>query len=396
MIGHFATSGDLIAGLRPDAPVHCLRPRRFEAAARRFVEAFPGNVLFAVKCNAHPLVLKTLHDAGIRHFDVASDKEIDIIHDAFPAAALYYHHPAKTPPSIRRAYDAKGVRFFAVDCFAEYHKLCANTGADAVAMVRMAVPQGSKVYDLSTKFGATPETTAEILTLAKRDGRRAGITFHVGSQCIEPEAYPRAIGIAADVAQRAGCALPFIDLGGGFPAYYETTDAPGLDTYFAMIREAYERLCKPRGTHLMCEPGRALVADGASLVTRVILRKGNILYLNDGIFGGLAEIYWGKQSLVLPRRAVRLDGPISDEVQSFTIYGPTCDGNDSLPYPVALPADIRDGDWIEFNKTGAYGQELSTFYNGLRSDAYAVIDNDYPHHLSVREQAPQRPQATVV
>jgi ornithine decarboxylase len=271
-----------------------------------------------------------------------------------------------------------GVRFFAVDCMAELEKLAAHAGKGSVAMIRLSAPQGMAVYDLSTKFGAPPEQVAAMLRRAPALGLEAGLTFHVGSQCLKPEAYPRAMDLAVRTIDEAGAAVRWMDLGGGFPAYYRTTDAPPLETFFAQIRAAEEKLCRPRGIRLLCEPGRAMVAEGGSLLTRVVLRKGkDVLHLNDGIFGGFAEVAWGKDELTLPLRVHRPGRPPAKATQSFTIYGPTCDGNDKLPYRLDLPDDIADGDWIEFNLLGAYGREMAGHYNGLVSDAVAVLEDEF-------------------
>ncbi|MCW9002426.1 MAG: type III PLP-dependent enzyme, partial [Rhodospirillales bacterium] len=334
----FVSTAALIDALHPDRPVHCFRPAALHDAATAFVDGFPGDTLYAVKCNAHPLVLRGLYDAGIRCFDVASDHEIALIRKHCPEAEQFYHHPAKTPPSIRAAYDDAGVRRFVVDCHEELAKTLAHTGADAAITVRMAVPQDKSVYDLSTKFGAKPDLARALLAAASAAGRTVGVTFHVGSQCLDPFAYERAIRIAADTAAAAGVTLAYMDIGGGFPGYYATTDAPPWGEYFTRIGKVADEVCRPHGTRLLCEPGRALVYGSASLLTRVILRKERIVYLNDGIFGGFAEIYWGGQALVLTCRVHRPGGTPAAETAPFTIYGPTCDSTDKFPEKVWLPA----------------------------------------------------------
>jgi len=370
----FGSVDEAISRLQPDYPVHCVRPAAIEEAAKAFVTWFPGDTLYAVKCNAHPLVLMHLNLAGITHYDVASDQEIEVVRRHCIGATLYYHHPAKTAASIRSAYAKYHIRHFAVDCHEELSKVLANTGPDAAITVRMAVPQDKSVYDLSTKFGAHPTLARELVQAAASHDRSVGITFHVGSQCLNPAAYDQAMRMADDVTREAGCTLAYMDVGGGFPGYYKTTNAPQWDVYFNRIRSTADEICKPGGTKVLCEPGRALVYNSSSLLTRVILRKSNAVYLNDGIFGGFAEVYWGGEALTLTCRVHRPHAVVSTDLTAFTIYGPTCDGNDKLPYTVSLPVDIQDGDWIEFKSLGAYGREMSTSYNGLRSEEMVVID----------------------
>ncbi|CAA7622095.1 type III PLP-dependent enzyme [Magnetospirillum sp. SS-4] len=382
MIGSYPTVARFIQAEAPDAPVHLLRPHRLARAARDFIDGFPGDTLFAVKCNAHPLVLRTLWDEGIRHFDVASPVEIGRVAETLPGAAMFYHHPAKTPGQIALAWD-RGVRHFAVDCPAELEKVADRTGPAMVPVVRLAIPKGSgAVYDLSTKFGATPEVFIATLGRAAAMGFRPAVTFHVGSQCLDPAAFRLGLGMAVELTGRAGVAVELIDVGGGFPAYYRATRAPPLAEYFRVIRQAHAELTAPLGIRLACEPGRALVAEGGSLLVRVVLRKPDAVHLNDGIFGGLTETYWGKDELLLPLRVISADGsPRTGAPRDLTAYGPTCDGNDVLPWPVSLPDDTVTGDYIEFNLIGAYGREMAASYNGMRSDAVAVIETDFAGHL---------------
>ncbi|CAA7613888.1 type III PLP-dependent enzyme [Magnetospirillum sp. UT-4] len=384
MIGSFGSVAALLRQDAPDTPVHLLRPHRLAAAARAFVAGFPGDVLFAVKCNAHPLVLKTLRAEGVRHFDVASPMEIGRVAEAVPDGIMFYHHPAKTPAQIRLARES-GVRHYAVDCIPELEKVKAHGGADAVPMVRLAIPKGSgAVYDLSTKFGAPPDLFGAVLRRAAELGLRPGVTFHVGSQCLDPEAFRLGIRMAAECLDRAGIAVALMDIGGGFPAYYRSTGAPPLERYFQVIDEARREWAAPRGIRLLCEPGRGLAAEGGSLLARVILRKDDAVYLNDGIFGGLTEVYWGKDDLSLPYRVVTPEGgPRGGPVRPFTAYGPTCDGNDVLPYRLELPAEVADGDYLEFNLIGAYGREMAARYNGMTSEAVAVIEADFAGHNGI-------------
>lgn len=382
MIGEFPSVAAFVGAVRPEIPVHLFRPHRMAQAAREFVSGFCGETLFAVKCNAHPLVLETLWAEGIRLFDVASPMEIRRVAETLPGAVMFYHHPAKTPGQIAVAWET-GLRHFAVDCIAELEKVAALTGTGMIPVVRLAIPKGSgAVYDLSTKFGATPDVFVVTLKRAVALGLSPAVTFHVGSQCLDPGAFRLGMSLAVELLDRAGVSVGLMDVGGGFPAYYRSTAAPPLSAYFDMIRQTHAALTEPRGIRLLCEPGRALVAEGGSLLVRVNLRKPDSVYLNDGIFGGLAETYWGKAALSLPYRVVDFLGrPRMGAVGGFTAFGPTCDGNDILPWPLMLPVDVADGDYIEFNLIGAYGREMAAGYNGMRSDAVAVIGQDFAGHL---------------
>ncbi len=384
MTDQYPTVADFIQAERPEVPVHLLRPRRLEAMAREFVAGFPGDTLYAVKCNAHPLVLWTMRRAGIRHFDVASPMEIGRVVECVPDGTMFYHHPAKTPGQVRLAWEC-GVRFFAVDCVAELEKVAALTDSTLRPVVRLAIPKGSgAVYDLSTKFGAAPEVFEATLRRAKEMGLAPAVTFHVGSQCLDPQAFRLGMEMACAAMDRTGIAIDWMDIGGGFPAYYRLTRAPPLAAYFQVIEKAHRELTAPRGIRLACEPGRALMAEGGSLLVRVNLRKPESIYLNDGIFGGLTETYWGKDQLSLPFRLLDCHGRLKNgPAGNFTAFGPTCDGNDKLPWPLDLPDDVAEGDYLEFNLIGAYGREMAARYNGMHSDRVAVIDSDFAGHQSV-------------
>jgi ornithine decarboxylase len=381
VIGTYATVGDLIRQIRPEFPVHILRPHRLAETARRFVQGFPGDVLYAVKCNAHPLVLTTLREQGIRHFDVASRMEIARVKETVADGVMYYHHPAKSPSQVAFARDL-GVLHYAVDCEAELTKVAAIVGPGFVPMVRLAIPKGlGAVYDLSTKFGAAPDIFAATLKRAADMGFKPGVTFHVGSQCLDPEAFRHGIRLACETIAGTGVPVSFMDIGGGFPAYYRTTDAPPLATFFAVIDETRQKWAAPLGIRLACEPGRGLMAEGGSLLTRVNLVKPGAVYLNDGIFGGLTEVYWGKNDLSLPYRVVDGSGNTRQGLlTAMTAYGPTCDGNDKLPYALDLPDDVAEGDYVEFNLIGAYGREMAARYNGMVSDEVAVVQADFAGH----------------
>jgi len=362
----------MVAALRPSYPVYCLRPEELAKNAQRFLEGFPGRVLYAVKCNPHPRVLQILYDAGVRHFDTASLPEIAQVRELFRDAGAYFMHPVKARAVIRTAYEVYGVRHFVVDHPSELAKVYDETGGEEIAvLVRLATPHAGAAYDLSTKFGASPALAVDLLKEARRDGYQTGLAFHVGSQCLTPKAYRTALHLVGEVVEAAKADIHFLDVGGGFPAAYEGVNAPALDAYMAEIRAGVAALSLRRDCVLMCEPGRALVASGCSLVVQVQLRKDDQIYINDGIYGSLSELVTAR--IRLPVRLIRLDGPVSDKMREFTVNGPTCDSLDVLPLPFRLPEDVREGDWIELGQIGAYSNAVRTHFNGLYPDTFVEI-----------------------
>lgn len=380
-LAHYPNVDAMVEALRPSQPVYCLNPNAIRQAAERFVSGFPGDVLYAVKCNTHPTVLKSLSEGGIRHFDAASLPEITDVTAYFPDAGIYFMHPVKSRDVIKTAYAGYGVRFFAVDCEDELVKVLGETESkskkhDAVIIVRMATPDAGAVFNLSSKFGARPDEAVQILRRAHGEGATVGISFHVGSQCDSPEAFHSAVLLAGEVIEAADVPISYLDIGGGFPAQYEGPAIPTFDDFMATITGALDKITIPKGCRLLAEPGRALVADGMSLITQVHLRKGDKLHLNDGVFGSLQETLIGTR---YPVRLIRPDGGVAAESRAFTAFGPTCDSYDVLSHPLILPADVREGDWIEFANVGAYSLATRTQFNGFFNETFVTVDDSRAH-----------------
>ncbi|WP_149537257.1 type III PLP-dependent enzyme [Siccirubricoccus phaeus] len=356
---------DLVAVERPEEPMHCLRPGVIAAASGAFVQGFPGKTLYAVKCNPEPAVLRAVWAGGVRHFDCASAAEVALVRTLFPEAEIHFMHPVKSRGAIREAWTRHGVRDFVLDTADELAKIVAETGGDAGELglvVRLALPKGRAVYDLSGKFGAAPEAAVALLCAARPQAKRLGLSFHVGSQCLDPLAWREALALAGKVIRAAGVAVEIVDVGGGFPVAYEDTRPLPLGAFFAEIEAGFEALDLP-GAELWAEPGRALVAAGGSVVVQVQQRRGDALYVNDGIYGALSDA--GLPGFAFPVRLIRPEGEMAEGQRGFMLFGPTCDSADRMNGPFWLPEDVREGDWIEIGQLGAYGACLRTSFNGF-------------------------------
>ncbi len=385
----FRSVDDVAKRLKPEAPVQCVFPEQVRTQAQRFLTGFPGQVLYAVKCNPGVEFLRHMHAAGIRQFDVASIEEARLIKGLFPkGVGLHFMHPVKSREAIRAAYKL-GVRTFALDSVSELMKILEETKSakDLNLFVRLAVSGNAAAYDLSGKFGAAPSVAADLLRHARKVAHKIGICFHVGSQCMDPVAYKAAIERAADVIGKAKVKLDVLDVGGGFPATYPNMTPPPLEAFMAAIIETAAPLVAEggiaAGAELWCEPGRAMVAAGASMLVRVTLRKGRRLFINDGTYGSLFDA--GALNWRFPVRLVRPLGRSgknsstpntrlpSEKLVSYVFYGPTCDNLDKMKGPFMLPEDTQEGDWIEIGMLGAYGSTMATRFNGFHSSAAATV-----------------------
>ncbi len=376
--------------LRPDHPVYCFRPDVLRADARTFLSAFPGNTAYAVKTNGEPMVLDTLARCGISTFDVASPAEFAAARAVCPGAELLYMHPVKAQADIRLALEHYRVRAMALDHEDEVAKILRIVRGldldpqDLTLFVRIAT-KGEAAYELSRKFGAAPGHGAELLRRIHGLGIRCGLCFHVGSQVEDASTYERAIAIAAEVRDAAGVPLVGLDVGGGFPALYardprrEDKAMPPLSEILARLGGAVERHGFS-GVPLVAEPGRVIVARSFSVIVRVLLKKGQRLYINDGIWASLSDSWTGK--ILLPVRHIpdpaRRRRPVrAAALEPFRIYGATCDSVDVLSRPFYLPASVDTGDWIEIGHMGAYSLSLRTHFNGFYPNTFVEVDEPF-------------------
>lgn len=364
---------DAVYDLRPEEPLNVLRPATISATAKWFVRNFPGDVLFAVKCNPDPQVLHILARAGIKHYDVASLAEVKLVADTLPGANIYFMHPVKSRHAIRDAYFQYGVRDFSLDTQEELEKIMeATQGADDLNLyVRLSVSSVGAAYSMERKFGIGFEEAGALVKATREKARKLGVCFHVGSQCMNPEAYPATIERVVRLIAETGVKLDVLDIGGGFPSIYPGMTPPPLGHYMRTIKKALKAHPSLEHARVVCEPGRALVAEGGSVVVQVDHRKGNMLYINDGTYGALFDA--GVPGFLYPVKALRPGGSFSGEMAEFSFYGPTCDSMDVMKGPFALPADIREGDWIEIGQLGAYGHTMRTNFNGYYSDATVEV-----------------------
>jgi len=341
-------------------------PEKLKKTLQYFSKEFIGTIIYAVKANPVDCVLEQLIKNGIKSFDVASLKEVKLIRKKLSDSQIYFMNTVKSRSSIRESYFKYNVRNFAIDSNDELQKIIEETNCanDLVIYLRVTVPNSFSTVKLSSKFGIKHKHAPKLLNQIKKYTKEIGLSFHVGSQCLNPTAYKVGIKIMKNIMQNSKVEIKFLNVGGGFPSPYPGFKKFLLSDYFNQIKDEFSKLSKFNLCHqkLFSEPGRSIVADCMSLVTRVNLRKKSKLFLNEGIHGPLNNA--GYLNFRYPVRLFnRVDK--SSKLKPFSFYGPTCDSRDYMKGPFILPSSIDEGDWIEIMSIGAYSLTMQNDFNGF-------------------------------
>ncbi len=372
----FKSVDELISQLQPGKPVYCIRKKSIQIASNFFQQKFPGKILYAVKTNPNKEVLKTLIQSGIKQFDVASVEEIININQIDPNLRCSYMHTVKSRESIKEAYFKYGVKDFSLDTKEELIKILESTknAKDLQLFVRVAVSNEHAEIDLSKKFGAITSEAIGLFRLAKSNSKKVGLSFHVGSQCMHPISYSKGIHEIGNIIKKTKIIPDYINVGGGFPTIYPDLIPQSMENYFEEIKKSLAKLKLNKLPEIICEPGRAIVAESGSTIVRVNLRKKQKLYINDGTYGTLFD--GGVPNIVFPARLITNGRAISKKLTSFDFYGPTCDSMDYMKGPFLLPNNVKENDYIELGQLGAYGLTFRTQFNGFFSnEIYEVEDS---------------------
>ena len=364
----FKDVNELVDTLKPDYPVYCIRPDSIKRSTEFFKRNFPGKVLYAVKTNPNEKVLKHIINNGIEDFDVASINEIRLIKKIKSDANLYFMHTVKSRKDISQAYFELGVRHFSLDSKDELQKILEATkqAKDLCLYVRIAISNEHAEIDLSRKFGSSPSEALGLVRLCKEHGKKIGISFHVGSQCMHKISFSKAINEIGSIIKKTKIIPDVINVGGGFPSVYPDLNPEPLKNYIDEIKKALKNLKLSNVPEIICEPGRALVAESGSTIVKINLRKKQKLYINDGTYGSLFDA--GVPNFILPSRMIANGRIQSKKLTSFNFYGPTCDSLDYMKGPFLLPNNIKEGDYIELGQLGAYALTFRTKFNGFYSN----------------------------
>ncbi len=373
----FKSVEQLINQLKPEKPVYCIRKNSIQSAVKYFKNNFPGKILYAVKTNPHPEIIKKIIESGVNQFDIASIEEIKSIKNFSQTAKCSFMHTVKSRNDIKDAYFKYGIKTFALDTKDELIKIIesTNNAKDLELFIRVAVSNEHAEIDLSKKFGALSSEAMGLFRLSKQYAKKTGLSFHVGSQCMHPISYTKGIKEIGNIIKKTKIIPDYINVGGGFPTIYPDLIPQSLDNYFNEIKISLKNLKLNKIPEIICEPGRALVAESGSTIVRVNLRKKQKLYINDGTYGTLFDA--GNPNIVYPSKMIKETKSkiISKKLTAFDFFGPTCDSMDYMKGPFLLPNNIKENDYIELGQLGAYGLTFRTKFNGYYSnEIYEVED----------------------
>ncbi|OXT00941.1 ornithine decarboxylase [Notoacmeibacter marinus] len=362
---------DFFATRRPDGPCLVVDTEVVRDNFNAFKHALPDSrIFYAVKANPAPEILRLLASLG-SSFDCASVAEVEMALEAGATAdRISYGNTIKKERDIARAR-ALGIDLFAVDCHEEVDKI-SRAAPGARVFCRVLTDGEGAEWPLSRKFGCVPVMAVDVLEHAVNNGLEAyGVSFHVGSQQTDLDAWDRALADANAVFRamaEKGVTLQMVNMGGGFPTRY-LKDVPAAEAYGRAIFSALRKHFGNRLPETIIEPGRGMVGNAGVIKSEVVLisrksaeDKTRWVYLDIGKFGGLAETM--DESIRYPITTPR-DG---DETEPCVLAGPTCDSADVMyekkPYP--LPITLTIGDEVLIEGTGAYTTTYaSVAFNGF-------------------------------
>ena len=337
--------------------------------ARRFKAALPRvQPHYAVKANPDPRVLQALIEEGVG-FEIASVAELDLLLGLnVNAADVYYSNPVKSRASIEYAV-AKGVEWFVLDSVEELRKIH-SIKPDARLYVRIEAPNVGSDWPLTGKFGVkNDEVDGIVAEAAALKADLAGVTFHVGSQCRNPENWRVGIQSAKRVFKKmrlAGLKPKLLNIGGGFPVRH-VKPIPSIEKIAEVVNHALRDV--PQGVRIMAEPGRYLVSDAGYFVCRVVgtaTRSGKRwMYWDAGVFGGVIETTEGLRYDIATDRHGKLI--------PWNVAGPTCDSVDVCMRDEMYPEDMQEGDFIYIANAGAYTTAYASSFNGFPLPDVRVI-----------------------
>jgi ornithine decarboxylase len=352
-------------------PVFIIDHEKIRQNYREFKDALPRiQAYYAVKANSNPEIIRTLYKMGAS-FDVASFPEFMLVYENiknlpekerqdFIWDKIIYANTIKQEETLRELDLYKPlVTYDNIDELRKIKKHCPHAGL----VLRIRVPNTGSMVELSSKFGAHPGEAVDLILESFNIGLVVeGISFHVGSQCNNFENYIQALQLSASILKEAesrGHRIKILDIGGGFPVKYNSK-VKSFRTLARKLNTEIDRLF-PKDIEILAEPGRFMVADAATLVTKIIgkaSRDGKTCYyLDDGIYHTFSGI-------VFDHCAYPLKSFKEGEKKVCAVFGPTCDAFDTISVAEDLP-ELDIGDYLYAENIGAYSIASSTCFNGF-------------------------------
>lgn len=352
-------------------PVFIIDHERILQNYREFKESLPRvQVYYAVKANSNSEIIKTLFNAG-SSFDVASFPEFMIVYENIlgkPAKErqdfiwdkVIYANTIKQIETLHELEPYKPLVTY--DNIYELNKIkehCPSAGL----VLRIRVPNTGSMVELSSKFGAHPGESADLIDEAFKAGLVVeGLSFHVGSQCTNFDNYIQALQISSAILKEAesrGHKINILDIGGGFPVRYNSK-VKAFKTLARKLNNEIDRLF-PKEMEILAEPGRFMVANAGTLVTKIIgkaVRDGKTCYyLDDGVYHTFSGIVF--DHCTYPLKSFK-----EGEKKVSAVFGPTCDAFDTISVAEELP-ELEIGDLLYAENIGAYSIASSTNFNGF-------------------------------
>ena len=352
-------------------PVFILDHKKIRENYREFKKALPRvQAYYAVKANSNPEIVKTLYSMGAS-FDVASFPEFMVVYkniknlsekkrQDFIWDKIIYANTIKREETLRKLDKYKPLVTY--DNMYELEKIkkhCPHAGL----VLRIRVPNTGSMVELSSKFGVHPGEAVDLILESFKTGLVVeGISFHVGSQCNNFENYMQALQLSSSILKEAesrGHKINILDMGGGFPVKYNSK-VKSFKTLARKLNAEIDRLF-PKDIEILAEPGRFMVANAATLVTKVIgkaLRDGKTCYyVDDGVYHTFSGIVF--DHCTYPLKSFK-DG----EKKVCAVFGPTCDALDTISIAEELP-ELEIGDYLYAENIGAYSIASSTYFNGF-------------------------------
>lgn len=330
-------------------------------------------MFYAAKSNSDVSILRTLFLQG-SSVDVCSYRELQsALLAGFTPDQMIHTHPCKSIQNLMDCYN-EGVRWFTVDCSGEIDKIARHT-PDVNVILRLAASSSSSLINLSAKFGCNPEDASSLAAEAGRKGLSVRcLSFHVGSQCLNPEDFRTMLTKARrawDACVAAGAPLEVLDIGGGFPAPYRTS-VMSLSDYCRHLSKALEATFGDLPIRIIAEPGRGMCAESVTLITRVLGKsvRGGLpwYFIDDGVYGAFSGKLFDDADFELVTEA----GDVRPR-STCVVAGPTCDSHDVVSVDQELP-NLEVGELLLVPTMGAYTSASASGFNGL--DIAQIVEID--------------------